>query len=220
MVLIDDKVLLSSLDMSFVRVEHRLRWMQFVDGENLAIRAKRVALDSRRTIPPGPNYRPDCFYWPTRRGNQALTFYRGNMPLMEDAALRAFYYTSVPGAENDRLEVRDALKIIGFQPMVFKRGKRQRQNGNADELDDPIRSKQVDIQLATDVLSNAFRNNYDAAVLVAGDGDYVPLVEEVKRLGKLVYVFFFRNGLSKDLLNAADGFSDITEEFLKLTLPH
>lgn len=141
------------------------------------------------------------------------------MPLLEDAALRAFYYTSVSGAEDDRLLVRDALKEIGFQPMVFKRGNRQRQNGGADKLGESIRSKQVDIQLATDVLSNAFRNNYDAAVLVAGDGDYVPLVEEVKRLGKLVYVFFFRNGLSSELLNAADGFSDITEEFLK-TLPN
>ena len=33
-----------------------------------------------------------------------------------------------------------------------------------------------------------FEDHYDVAVLIAGDGDYVPLVEEVKSLGKVVYV--------------------------------
>ena len=38
------------------------------------------------------------------------------------------------------------------------------------------------------------------AVLVAGDGDYVPLITEVKRLGKVVYVVFFNDyGLSTEL---------------------
>jgi len=47
------------------------------------------------------------------------------------------------------------------------------------------------------MLSHAFLNNYDVATLIAGDADYVPLVEEVKRLGKVVYVLFFvSNGLS------------------------
>ena len=36
-----------------------------------------------------------------------------------------------------------------------------------------------------------FRGNHDGMILVAGDGDYVPLAEEVKRLGKLVMVQFF-----------------------------
>ena len=40
------------------------------------------------------------------------------------------------------------------------------------------KAKGVDIALTTDMLSNAFLGNYDVAVLVAGDGDYVPLVEQ------------------------------------------
>ena len=64
------------------------------------------------------------------------------------------------------------------------------------------------------MLSHAFLDNYPMAVLVAGDGDYVPLVEEVKRLGKIVYVCFFGNGLSPDLKLACDGFHDVTESFL------
>ena len=52
-------------------------------------------------------------------------------------------------------------------------------------------------------------DNYDAAVLIAGDSDYVPLVEEVKRRGKVVYVGFFvgpKSGLSEELKLSSDGF--------------
>jgi uncharacterized LabA/DUF88 family protein len=55
-------------------------------------------------------------------------------------------------------------------------------------------------------------DNYDVACLVAGDGDYVPLVEEVKRLGKVVYVAFFRGeglGLSPELRLASDMFLEM-----------
>jgi uncharacterized LabA/DUF88 family protein len=77
-------------------------------------------------------------------------------------------------------------------------------------------SKGVDIALAKDLLSNAFRDNYDVAVVVAGDGDYVPLVEEVKRLGKIVYVAFFRGkelGLNPELRIASDVFWPLDDTF-------
>src|SRR4051794_12186407 len=45
-------------------------------------------------------------------------------------------------------------------------------------------AKGVDISLTKDMLVQAFLGNYDIAVLVAADGDYLPVVEEVKRLGK------------------------------------
>ena len=61
-------------------------------------------------------------------------------------------------------------------------------------------SKGVDIALTCDMLSHASHDNYDVAVLIAGDGDYVPLVDEVKRLGKLVHLVFFQStGLNPKL---------------------
>jgi len=82
---------------------------------------------------------------------------------------------------------------MNFQPTVFKKRKQT------------DRSKGVDIALTTDLLSGAYNNNFDRAVLVAGDGDYVPLINEVKRLGKVVHVLFFENeGLSDDLCLASD----------------
>jgi len=46
--------------------------------------------------------------------------------------------------------------------------------------------KGVDIQLATDLLTLAFDNQYDIAVLVSNDSDFVPVVEQVMRLNKQI----------------------------------
>ena len=43
----------------------------------------------------------------------------------------------------------------------------------------------VDVQLAVDALSGALGRTYDAAVLVTGDGDFVPRVEAIRENGPL-----------------------------------
>jgi uncharacterized LabA/DUF88 family protein len=48
--------------------------------------------------------------------------------------------------------------------------------------------------------------NYERAVLIAGDGDYVPLIEEVKRLGKRVFVRFIGAYTNPELKLSADDF--------------
>ena len=51
--------------------------------------------------------------------------------------------------------------------------------------------KGVDIDLAVDMLSGAFEDRYDTAILVSSDGDFKPVVQAVQRRGKRVeYVFF------------------------------
>jgi len=51
--------------------------------------------------------------------------------------------------------------------------------------------KGVDVNIAADMLSNAFDNTYDTAILVSEDGDFVPVVREVKRLRKRVENAYF-----------------------------
>jgi hypothetical protein len=38
------------------------------------------------------------------------------------------------------------------------------------------------------LLVNAFHQNDGVAVIIARDGDYVPVIEELKRMGRTVYV--------------------------------
>ena len=52
--------------------------------------------------------------------------------------------------------------------------------------------------------------------MVSGDGDYVPVLEEVKHLGKLVCVaFFLDEGFNDQLRLASDFVSDMTSVFLE-----
>jgi uncharacterized LabA/DUF88 family protein len=64
------------------------------------------------------------------------------------------------------------------------------------------------------MLLNACRKHCNVAVLVAGDEDYVPLVQAAQREGVLVYVWFVPDGLSPKLEHAADSYSDISAKFL------
>ncbi len=61
------------------------------------------------------------------------------------------------------------------------------------------------------------KNNYDIAILVAGDDDYVPLVRAIKEEGRRIILWFFEGskGLSKALRREADYFFDISWFLLK-----
>jgi uncharacterized LabA/DUF88 family protein len=76
------------------------------------------------------------------------------------------------------------------------------------------RSKRVDITLASELLTHVHRRNMDIAVLVAGDEDYVPLVESVKSEGCRVVLWFFKEGLSTNLELAVDHAFNLSAWFL------
>jgi uncharacterized protein (TIGR00288 family) len=71
--------------------------------------------------------------------------------------------------------------------------------------DVPPYEKGIDVQLATDMLTHSFRNNYDVAILVAGDSDFVGAIQAIKDNGKQVEVALFgREGTSRQLRRVAD----------------
>jgi uncharacterized LabA/DUF88 family protein len=59
--------------------------------------------------------------------------------------------------------------------------------------------KKVDIKIAIDVVSFAYEDAYDTAVLVTGDGDFLPVVKKVKKLNKNVEIWAFRYSLANAL---------------------
>jgi len=69
----------------------------------------------------------------------------------------------------------------------------------------PPYEKGVDIQLATDMITHSFKNNYDEAILVAGDNDFVGALQAVKDNGKNVEVALFgKERTSMQLRKVAD----------------
>jgi uncharacterized LabA/DUF88 family protein len=181
-------------------------WMMFVDGENFTLRAQELARRNDLDLGADPTlYSKDVFVW--MPGWSGVSWNIGTTQLSHSDAVRGYFYTSVVGDDLRIVTVKQALRSLRFDPQVFKR------------LSGTQKSKGVDIALTKDMLSHAFLGNYQNAVLIAGDADYIPLVEEVKRRGKRVFLAFFSGeglGLSEDLKLAADSFVDLTDGFLGL----
>lgn len=196
--------------------------MIFVDGENFALRGQDFAKASGITLEPGPYWQPDVFLWmpgvdaelplytdvEERMHFPPYRFSLGrdrgvSQPVRTDIRSdRAHYFTAVTGDDDALMDTKLALHELNFQPEVFKKVKGSR-------------SKGVDISLTTAMLSHAYQGNYEVAYLLAGDGDYVPLVEEVRRLGRMVIIVFFaEHGLKPALRVAGNRFIDISDKFV------
>lgn len=67
-----------------------------------------------------------------------------------------------------------------------------------------------DVGIAIDILR--LGPKVDVAVLVSGDGDFVPLVELAKQRGLRMEVVGFRESTSAALIEAADSFFDISAD--------
>ena len=72
--------------------------------------------------------------------------------------------------------------------------------------------KAVDVKLAVDLLE--FADIYDTAIIVSGDGDYVPAVQAVKNRGKQVVNVSFETRGGKLLPGGARSLNQITDKSL------
>ena len=70
--------------------------------------------------------------------------------------------------------------------------------------------KGIDVLLAVDLVSHAFNNNFDVAVVCSGDLDLLEAVKITKRLGKKVVIASHPEQLAKELRKEADYFLDLS----------
>ena len=111
----------------------------------------------------------------------------------EQRVLRQYWFGSAQGSQEDALRVKTSLRKYEFEPMIFQKFKGGRE-------------KKVDIAVAKEMLINAFHHNCENVLLIAGDEDYVDLVNDIKRYGVVVIGAFFDQGRSPDLALACDKF--------------
>ncbi|MFH1425292.1 MAG: NYN domain-containing protein [archaeon] len=74
--------------------------------------------------------------------------------------------------------------------------------------------KEDDIHMAVDMVDGSADNSFDVAVLVSGDGDFVPAVRSVKRRNKGVENVYFKGSSSRSLKNHCDKSLELTKEIL------
>jgi uncharacterized LabA/DUF88 family protein len=115
--------------------------------------------------------------------------------------IRAYYYDAVPDRnETEKWEKQEAylqtLRRIDYLELRLGRAKRSNRES--------LKQKGVDTLIAIDMLSKAYENHYDVAVLISGDDDFLDLVKAVKNTGKQVFGVFRDKTTSSDLKNSFD----------------
>jgi uncharacterized LabA/DUF88 family protein len=173
----------------------------FIDRENLIFRYQnmlKAGWQPRQEV----IHEIDCCVWHPSIGES-----------MFHPITRVLYYTAITGDQVRLEHVKQQLAAIQFQrhrgtpeqivPKVFSKSK---QNN---------RTKSVDINLTIDVLRFAQSETIDGIILISGDGDYLPLVQEVMRTGKQIYVGALSSGLRSELTYSADGFFNLDHFFFE-----
>jgi len=161
-----------------------MRQMVFVDGSNLLRQlATECGVNIRADKPPDAALR--------KAAAIASKMASEGVP-KRSWLIRSYWFGSYQGNEEDERHYASVLRECGFEPVLF----RQREG----------REKGVDIALTKEMLVNAFNQNYDLAVVIAGDEDYVGLVSEAKRHGPIINGAFVNSGLSEALRLACDSF--------------
>ncbi len=64
----------------------------------------------------------------------------------------------------------------------------------------------TDVNIATEMLTDAFEDKFDTAILISADSDLVPPIRTIKRIypGKRIVVFFPPKKFSSHIKNSAD----------------
>lgn len=74
--------------------------------------------------------------------------------------------------------------------------------------------KEDDIHMAVDMVEGASDDDFDIAIVVSGDGDFVPAVKSVKKRKKIVENIYFRKTSSRNLKQHCDKSLKLTKEIL------
>lgn len=117
--------------------------------------------------------------------------------------VRVYYYDAQcePGEEDyeDQLEFFNKLDNVNYyetrRASLVRKGKNK---GRREQ-------KGVDVLISVDMMSKAYEDHYDIAIVIMGDRDFLPLIKSVKNLtGKRVFGVVFEGTYSSELALAFD----------------
>jgi uncharacterized LabA/DUF88 family protein len=126
---------------------------------------------------------------------------------------RAIYACSCTGDEDKAHEMRVQLRKYGFEPLVVREPKnlRQQRVDTRERWGLIEKPKGCDIAIATRMVADAAADLYECCFLFTSDADFLPAVEAVRRMGKVVWVFGFASALPErsPYLYVPDRFIDL-----------
>lgn len=180
----------------------------FVDGENLVFRYQDM-LKSGPIVRSGVRHITDVAAWSTHIYQNASADIQ-----------RVTYYTSCVGDDDYLSRIHDEIQQWGYSynagsfqgtgrlsPVVSKKPSKSQ------------KSRSVDIRITLDALVCAYTHEIEQLILLTGDSDFVPVVEQVRRQGKQIIVGSFSSGLTPALRRVPDHFFLLDSHFFEKTNP-
>ena len=130
------------------------------------------------------------------------------LPHQELVAVK--YFSARPLDNPDKEKRQNAffqanLENPKFKLILGKYLKKSIQCFNCNNLIRTYEEKQSDVNLATQIVADAYKNNCDIAILVSADSDMIPAVQLAKEAGKTVLIYFPPHHNSISLKNMAGG---------------
>lgn len=195
-----------------IRFQEILKTIARKEGIKLEVLKKQLSEKNRNLAE--IIWEKDKFLWSKSMNNFLPSLLRTNIDIV-----RAYYYTYCD--ENNRKKINDLISntkivnnsnsILTLTPEIiaFTRGEQ---------------AKGDDIKICLDSMRHAINGSADIICLFTGDGDFLPLVEELQKMGKLVFVAAFDYlgddtefkkavGLNQKLKNRADYFINLSPIF-------
>lgn len=176
--------------------------MAFIDGENLCHRWHNMSKEKQSSQSVITNNKE-------AGGCPIYVWHPETIQTPSHVILRATYYTSAKGDDVEIRNLRDKIRELTFNRQDFTSGLPNNLTPFVGKKKPDGRSKMVDIKMTLDILTHCYNDNLDTAYIVAGDADYCPIIDELLRHGKQVHLAFLSSGLSPDLRQMADVFTDL-----------
>ncbi|MDA0770637.1 MAG: hypothetical protein BZY79_04390 [SAR202 cluster bacterium Casp-Chloro-G4] len=123
---------------------------------------------------------------------------------------RTYYYNVLRDPDRNPQAYQDQQKFLAA---LYSTPYLEVRLGAAKQRGDVVIEKGVDIMLATDLLQMAWKDLYDVAIVVSGDGDFAYALQTVKNVGKHVEIGAFPANLSWELAQISDSCEFFTPEY-------
>ena len=144
-------------------------------------------------------------------GRHDLQFDKFAQKLANGRKLQRIYYYNIrqesDSNPNVGVEQSKFLESLYDTPYVEVRLGIWKQRG------DIMVEKGVDVMLATDVVTNAYNDHYDTAIVVSGDADFYPALQAAKDVGKHIEVAAFDMNLSAESARVSDVVQKLNKTF-------
>lgn len=148
-------------------------------------------------------------------GKATINYHKFSLKLTgpERELVRTYYYNCPIDQDKDpnayKAQQRFLNSLSNTPYLEVRLGRLQR------KIDGTVIEKGVDVKISVDMITKAFKNQYDVAILVSGDADFVEVVQEVKDQAKHVELAVFPSQQCYHLRKCSDRVIILNEEFMR-----